>query len=210
MDLRALFRRRQPRIADPAAVAEFVDRNAAFLVQKGIYEYARARAGHYSKVLFGEPEFQEAVERSRWQAYPLGLAMVGELAEGMLRPCWGENAVVRRDAFLALVLSVFDRYPIPSVLGEAVWQEARLELDRRLQMIGLHPPKRAIDIPEPYAQEYFDLFPIHAKLRSAEFPTTRNYLRITMANIHEELEKRLDAEAVAAGLGGDAGAATSP
>jgi hypothetical protein len=61
-------------------------------------------------------------------------------------------------------------------------------------MIGLHPPKRAIDIPEPYAQEYFDLFPIHAKLRSAEFPTTRNYLRITMANIHESWKRRrLDA-----------------
>ncbi|MBM3531189.1 MAG: hypothetical protein FJX62_24205 [Alphaproteobacteria bacterium] len=197
MDLGALFRRRPPRIADRAALAEFIDRNAAFLVQKGIYEYARARAGHFSKVMFGEAGFQEAVEISRWRAYPLGLAMVGELAEGMLRPAWGDDRIVQREAFLATVMSIFDRYPVPTVLGETVWAELRAELARRLHQVGLHAPKRAIDIPEIYAQEYFDLFPIHAKLRSAEFGTTRNYLRITMANIFDELEKRLDVAAVA-------------
>ena len=48
---------------------------------------------------------------------------------------------------------------------------------RRLPLIGLHPPKRAMDIPEPFAESYFDLMPIHEKLRRSEFPTTRNYLR---------------------------------
>ena len=56
------FFRRKPPIRDLAAVATFVDENAAFLMQKGLYEYSRARAGHYAKVLFGEPEFQHAVE----------------------------------------------------------------------------------------------------------------------------------------------------
>ncbi len=67
-------------------LAQFIDENAAFLVQKGIYEYSRARAGHYAKILFREPEFAEAVERSRWAAFPLGLAMVAEVVEGILRP----------------------------------------------------------------------------------------------------------------------------
>jgi hypothetical protein len=111
MDLRALFRRRQPRIADPAA-CRFIDRNAAFLVQKGIYEYARARAGHYSKVLCSASRNFRKRSNGRAGAYPLGLAMVGEMAEGMLRPCWGDECRGSRDAFLALVLSVFDRYPI--------------------------------------------------------------------------------------------------
>lgn len=80
MDLLAWFRRR-PRISDRATLADFVDQNAAFLVQKGIYEYSRARAGHYSKVLFAEVGFREAVDEARWRAYPLGLAMVAELVE---------------------------------------------------------------------------------------------------------------------------------
>src|SRR5215207_2855552 len=64
------LRRRPPRIDAVAELSVFIDERAAFLVQKGIYEYARARAGHYSKILFREREFLDAVERARWQAYP--------------------------------------------------------------------------------------------------------------------------------------------
>ena len=62
-------------IRDTRELADFIGENSAFLIQKAIYEYSRARAGHYSKVLFAEPEFHEAVERSRWRAYPLSRAM---------------------------------------------------------------------------------------------------------------------------------------
>ena len=85
MGLFELFRRRPP-IRDAQALAEFIDRQAAFLMQKGLYEYSRARAGPYAKVLFRESGFQTAVEESRWRAYPLGLAMVAEVVEGVLRP----------------------------------------------------------------------------------------------------------------------------
>jgi len=201
MNFLAFFRRRPP-IATPAALAEFIDSNAAFLVQKGIYEYARARAGHYSKVLFGEKGFQEAVEQSRWRAYPLGLAMVAETAEGLLRPATGDDRQQQLEALCALVLSIFDRYPVPAVIGEAAWAEQRADLARRLQLIGLHPPKRAMDIPEQLARTYFDLMPIHEKLRRAEFPTTRNYLRVTLCNIHDELSKRLNVQSLAGTLRG--------
>ena len=73
------FFRSKPPIRNMSAVATFVDENAAFLMQKGLYEFARARSGHYAKVLFGEPEFQHAIEVARWRAYPLGLVIVGGL-----------------------------------------------------------------------------------------------------------------------------------
>ena len=38
--------------------------------------------------------------------------------------------------------------------------------------------------------------PIHEKLRGREFPTMRNYLRVTLCNIHDELTKRMDAQAL--------------
>jgi hypothetical protein len=195
------FFRRKPRIGDRAALAQFIDENAAFLVQKGIYEYARARAGHYAKVLFGEPEFQAAVEVARWRAYPLGLTMVAEAVEGALN-AHGAQRQAELEALGALVLAVFDRYPVPAALEEQEWKEHRAELARRLQLIGLHPPKRVMDIPEQWAQAYFDLMPIHEKLRGRDFPTTRNYLRVTLCNIHAELVERLDLPAVTASLGG--------
>ena len=80
---------------------------------------------------------------------------------------------------------------------------SRAELVRRLQLIGLHAPKRAFDICEPWTDTYFNLMPIHEKLRASEYPTIRNYLRVTLCNIHDEFTKRLDAAAVVAALRGD-------
>jgi hypothetical protein len=189
-------------IRDAQGLADFIDQHAAFLMQKGIYEYSRARAGHYAKVLFRESGFQTAVEESRWRAYPLGLAMVAELVEGVLRP-YGVERHRQLDALNRIVLSVFDRYPVPAALGEQTWSEARAELARRLQLIGLHAPKRAFDICEPWTDTYFNLMPIYEKLRRPDYPTIRNYLRVTLCNIHDEFTKRLDATAVAAALRAD-------
>jgi hypothetical protein len=199
MGLLDLFRRKPP-IRDQAAVATFIDENAAFLVQKGIYEYSRARAGHYSKVLFREPGFQSAVEISRWRAYPLGLVMVTEMVEGVLGASMPDRHAAL-DVLSRIALEVFDHYPVSPALGDETWNELRAELARQLALIGLHPPKRAMDIPEQWAQIYFELMPIHEKLRGRDFPTTRNYLRVTLCNIHDEFVKRLDMPAVAQSFG---------
>lgn len=195
------FLRRKPPIRDAAAVAEFVDQNAAFLMQKGIYEYSRARAGHYSKVLFNEPEFHQAVEVARWRAFPLGLAIVAEAVESGLSDRFGGERARTLQVLSDHVLAAFDRYPVPQALGADEWRNLRAELARRLQLIGLHPPKRVIDIPEQWTQAYFDLMPIHPKLRGRDFPTTRNYLRAQTCNIHDEFIKRLDVSAAAASFG---------
>ncbi|HXF87834.1 MAG TPA: hypothetical protein VNK48_05735 [Xanthobacteraceae bacterium] len=199
MILRALLRRRPP-IHDLPTLAAFIDQNAAFVVQKGIYEYARARAGHYAKVLFREAGFLQAVEQARWRAYPLGLAMVAELVEGALTKQDSRQRRERLDALTDLVLGVFDRYPVPQALGVETWTEARAELARRLSLIGLHPPKWAKDIPESFARAYFELMPIHEQLRGADFFTIRNYLRVSMCNIHDELIRRMDIRAIEARL----------
>lgn len=189
------FFRRKPLIHDTKALADFIDEQSAFIVQKGIYDYTQARAGHYTKVLVKEPEFIETFERSRWQAYPLGLAMVSEMVEGVLHPHTDDRRALL-DALLVLILSIFDRYPVPPPLGHGKWQEARTELARRLGQIGTHPPKPVMDIPVPYAQRYFDLMPFHKDLLTRDMPTARSYLQINLTNIRGELIKRMDAPAV--------------
>jgi hypothetical protein len=200
------FLRRRPSIRDPEALADFIDQRAAFLVQKGIYEYSRARAGHYAKVLFREAAFLEAVEQSRWCAYPLGLAMVGEVAEGVLRPYFHADRARGVEAMREFILTVFDRYQSSAQVGEPFWREARAELSRRLELIGLHSVKRVIDIPETYVQAYFDLMPIHEQLRGQDFPTIHNYLKVVLCNVHDELTKKVDAPQLARALLADASA----
>lgn len=195
-----LFRPRPP-IRDRQTLADFIDAQSAFIVQKGIYEYSRARAGHYAKVLFAEKEFAQSVEHSRWQAYPLGLSMVGEMINGVLAT--QADGMQRRqilDQLIIVVLSVFDRYPVPPSIGEAGWLAARDDLAHRLDLAGGHAPKRVMDIPDPLAEAYFAMMPIHEKLRGRDFQTTRNYLRVSLCNIHDELVERMDAAAVTAAL----------
>ena len=193
------FFKRRPPIRDAAALGDFIDRNAAFVVQKGLYEYSRARAGHYAKVLFADKGFHAAVENSRWRAYPLGLAMVAEVADNVLHSDGAADRAEGLKQLSALVLSVFDRYPIPAAIDPQTWSALRVELERRLKLIGLHPPKRAMDIPATYIHPYFDLMPIHEKLRGRDFPTTHNYLQVVLCNVHEELSDRIDLRAFGRG-----------
>jgi hypothetical protein len=48
--------------------------------------------------------------------------------------------------------------------------------------------------------------PIHEKLRGRDFQTTRNYLRVSLCNIHDELISRMDGPALERAL--TTGAAT--
>jgi len=145
---------------------------------------------------FREPSFHAAVEVSRWRAYPLGLAMVAEMVEGVLRAQVGDRDV-RLESLIALVLAVFDRYAVPPAASASrSGASSAPKLERRLQLVGLHPPKRVMDIPEQWARTYFDLMPIHENLRTRDFQRQRNYLRVSLCNIHDEFVERLDARAL--------------
>jgi hypothetical protein len=191
------FFRRNPPITNPAELADFIDTRAAFLVQKGMFDYARARSGHYAKVLLAEKEFHAAMNESRWRAYPMGLAMVGEMVEGLLRPYGGGDQRAMLDRLTPLVLGVFDRYPVPPELGAEKWAEARERLARRLDQIGTHPPKRVIDIPEQYIATYWKLMPFDESIKTNDMPTTLAYLKLTLNRMADDLTKRMDPAAMA-------------
>jgi hypothetical protein len=191
------FFRRRPPIRKVAELADFIDEQSAYLIQRYIYDYTHARAGPYSKSLLVRPDFMQAVERSRWRAYPLGLAMVGEMVEGVLRPHAGESGV-QLSIRSALVLDILIAMT-PAQIGSDVWQ-LRNRLSHKLDQLGLHPPKLVIDIPEPYAERYFNLMPFDKELLTNDLPTTRSYLRLTLTNIRDELARRMDAPGVAVAL----------
>jgi hypothetical protein len=187
------FFRRRPPIYEVGELGDFIDEQSAYLIQRYIFDYTHARTGPLSKSMFGQPNFVRHFERSRWSAFPLGLAMVGEMVEGMLRPHAGEDKRLVLDSLIVLVLDVYDRHAIPPAIEADVWRAAREELALKLDQVGLHPPKRVIDIPEPYAERYFKMMPFDEELLTNDVPTTRSYLRLTLTHIRDELEKRMNA-----------------
>lgn len=198
--------RRKPAIETAAQLAEFIDERAAFLIQKGMFDYARARSGHYAKVLLAEKDFHAAMDQARWNAFPLGLSMVGEMVEGFLRPYGGDDPRAMLDRLIPVVTGVFDRYPVPAALGAQAWSEARAALLLRLERIGTHPPKRVIDIPEPYIDAYWKLMPFDERIKTDDKPTTLAYLKMTLSRMADELTQRMDAAAMARTLEATAGA----
>ncbi|MGE0563391.1 MAG: hypothetical protein AB7O50_02640 [Pseudolabrys sp.] len=199
MGILDLFRRPAP-IADRAGLMDFVDAQAAFLGQKGVFEYSRAAAGPYGNILFNDKGFLAAVEVSRWQSYPLGLMMVGEMVEGELRRAAADRATQIREELAKIILGVFDRYATPPVVDAVAWQEARNEIDREFGAAALHPIRRIADIPARYAGRYVGVMPIHEKLRSKDTGTIHNYLKSNLINMHDIFVRRADLPALVARL----------
>jgi hypothetical protein len=196
-----LFRRATP-IAERDALMDFLDAQAAFLAQKGMFEYSRARAGPYGNILFNDKMFLAELEKARWKAFPVSLAMIGEAVEGALRPVAGD----RRDRVLhgvrAAALGIIDRYPAPAALRAGVWAEARRQLDHDLTLVSLHGIKRVMDIPVRYVDRYVAAMPIHEKLRAKDAPTIHNYLKANLCNVHDVFVRRANIPALVESLTG--------
>lgn len=190
---------RKPVIDTREKLVEFLDSRSAFLIQKNIFDYARARAGPYFSQIIKEQAFKDSVEVSRWSGYPTGLAALAEIVRGVLFDAAERKPL--NDAISSAALAAFDKYPVPAVLGEETWKKARETLIERLALIDSHPPKFAKDVILPYAQVLYDSQPIHEELRKRDFEMIQAQLRINLVTMHVEFEKRMNKAALLSDLG---------
>src|SRR5688500_16946067 len=112
---------RRPRLTSSADLGIFLDRQAAFLSQQCLTEFCRVRRGVYWAKLFSEFAFQEALTRATWMGYTPALAMVAELAEGMLRPEAQGREADLRSAIERCALSVRSGHILPELVDAAAW-----------------------------------------------------------------------------------------
>src|SRR3989304_2082103 len=107
--------RRPPPIDDRPALVEFLDSHAAFLTQKGIFDFSRAVSGPSFSSLVREATFMAAVDEARWKSYPLALSCVVEMVDGVLCPL-AKGAMPLAEALQAAAFEIIDRYPVPTTL----------------------------------------------------------------------------------------------
>jgi hypothetical protein len=192
--------KRPPPIDDRPALLEFIDSRAAFLTQKGIFDFSRAAAGPSFSQLIKEPAFAEAVDEARWKSYPLTLFCVVEMADGVMRPM-ATGAMPLAEALQAAAFEIIDRYPTPKSIDPAAWAEARAALGLRIIHVALHPPKYVKDIPLQIASQFHDNLPIHERLRGSASEIVTNNLRTGLIRVHKEFTERADCAALVAALG---------
>lgn len=198
MGLFDLFRRR-PRIGDVEATVAFVRSRASFLVQKCVWEYARARAGTNWEKLFHEAEFKAAIDLATWSNLPLALAYLMEMIEGEARArVAGERARLTEGVVIVAEQAVVGFAP-PDSAAQAFAGEAAA-IGPRLRRVALAAVKPVRDIPLASHGEFMGRLPIHASLRALDAELVRNNLRLFLCSIHAEWVKTADLDAVAAAL----------
>ena len=196
--------RRPPPIDDHPALVEFLDSHAAFLTQKGIFDFSRAVSGPSFSSLVREEGFMAAVDEARWKSYPLTLSCVVEMVDGVLRPL-AEGAMPLAEALQAAAFEIIDRYPVPKPIEPTAWAEARAALGLRIIHVALHPPKRVKDIPLQIAPQFYDNLPIHQRLRGSANEIVTSNLRTNLIRMHEEFTGRANVAALVKALGVAAG-----
>jgi hypothetical protein len=195
--------RSPPPIVDRPALVDYLDTRAAFIVQKGIFEFSRAAAGMMFSSLIKEQAFIDAMDQSRWKSYPLGLAIIAELVHGVLRP-EAAGAMPLAEVLKVAAFEAIDRYPVPKPIGAEAWAEARDTLGQRVVHIALHPRKAVKDIPIPFADQFFANLPIHERLRGRDTTIVTSNLRTTLITLHEDFERRAVVAALVRALGVEA------
>jgi hypothetical protein len=194
-----LFRKPAP-VANVVALADFIDERAAFVVQKCVFEYARARSGTMSQKLFKEQGFRDAVEAARWINYPIGLV---DVAEAVLSTLRDDGTTVGPDAVEGLIRTAevpTRRYPVPEGFPADFWETTRTKVAERLKRASLAPPRLVKDIPKDTARAFFDNLPIHPELRKNDFDLIRNTLAVNLCRASDDLSQRLDKPALLTSL----------
>lgn len=200
MSLLDAILRRKKMIASWAAVEDFVDGRAAFLVNRSMYEYSRARAGILAEKLFREASFKAAIEEGRWRAFPVSLANVLELVDGHLRAAAAGREAALLEALVAVGRNVLARYACPEGIEPAWWSGRGEAVETRIRLAALADPKPPQDIPKATFDEIFAQVPIHPDLMKLDREVVLNHMRGMMVNIAAEAAGEMDRAALVAAL----------
>ena len=201
--LKGLLRRE--RIASPDDVQRFMAQRAAFIAQKCVIEYCRARAGINWQRLFSEEPFQRAVHAAAWRAWALTLCDVTQMLHALLRPhVPSEEEQALLDALEHLAMRVIAgetaRQPLPAQLPASFVQDTKERLRALLRELRGSTPLPVKDIPRARAKELFDIIPIHADLKAPDEDYVFNTLRVYLVRAADDLRAAADMPALARAL----------
>jgi hypothetical protein len=185
--------------ADPAAFAEFLRRQAAFVAQKTVIDYCRVKAGRQERRLFADGDFQAALRHCRWQVYFGSLADVSAMAEAWLRP----HAPGREAALAAALVVLHGRMldaDAPPQEERAAAAAARDAFPRHLEMLQAAPPAPAQRLALLAEAPLLATIPVAPEQRIGETPAIRGALRFHVVSTQQEMERRFDPAALAGAL----------
>jgi hypothetical protein len=187
------------RSADPARLAAFLARHAAFVTQKTVLDYCRVKAGPREARMFAEPDFAAALNHCRWQTFAGAAQDVVAMAEAWLRPhASGREAALA--AALARIGAGILHDPEAPPEQRADLEAAANSLPRHLAQLQLAAPKQADKLPLLAQPTLLATLPIHPDQRIGETPAITGALRFHIVSAQQEMERAFDPPGLAAAL----------
>lgn len=192
------FSRRRPpqRVAGYGAFLDFLESRGAFLSQKCVYEYCRARTGLNWDKLMLEPAFLAACEISRWEAFAAALGDIAVYCEGRLRPAEPLLRTRLADRMTAAVATVLARHPLPAHLPGG-WHDELAALRERLAEAQLAPPQGAAAVARTGGARIHAALPLHKDMTKHDRELVTNAVRFNFSRIADDMEAQIDFAAVA-------------
>ena len=127
---RLLRRRKSPPVTTADGLADFLSAQTAYVAQRTVIEYCRARAGLNWDKLFAERSFLERLEVCRWEGYAVVLAELAELALIRLRRDGAADPQAYLPALVQSAHAALLRHPVPS--HRASWSDAADAIEQHL------------------------------------------------------------------------------
>jgi hypothetical protein len=195
---------RRPRIDSLAALAEVMTAQSAFVAQKCTIDYCQARTGLNWPMLEKEAPFRAALDRARWEAYPLVLSDIGIMIEGLLRPFVPEHAkVVFAHWLVSTYADGLDRYGPPRHRGpDATWADDIEHFRRRLGQAQMAAPRPVHEVGGESGAALHKLMPIHPTLTGFDKHMIANNVKMRLCRVYEDLERQAAFGTIAAELPG--------
>jgi hypothetical protein len=195
---RHLSRRRWPSVTAGPELADFFAAQTAYVAQRSVIEYCRARAGLNWDKLFSEQLFLERLEVCRWEAYAVVLAELAELALTRLRRDGTADPETYLPALAAAAQAALLRHPVPG--HRTSWADAADAIERHLARALLAAPRPVHLLGVHSADTIFDLLPIHAELRPEDREMFQNSVRFAICGVSEVMARCFDLPALEASL----------
>jgi hypothetical protein len=192
---RLLTRKSRPPVATLAELADFLAAQTAYVSQRTVLEYCRARTGLNWDKLYREQAFVDSLEVCRWEAYAEVLAEVAELALIVLR----QQSPVEPQLYLPGVASAAHaallRHPVPG--HRTSWDAASAAVGHHLAQSLLATPRAVHLTGFGAADAIFAHLPIHPDLRREDHEMFRNSMRFALCRVFDEITRRFDVPALA-------------
>ncbi len=184
-----------------AALHTLLSRQAAFLSQRSVVDYARNELGSLSAQAFADPRFQEKLAVCRWEGFAAALADMVVLVQARLITADGDSARPGIDDRLGdLYVAMLADYPVPEHRAQG-WGAEIAGLRARL---ALRPPGPAS--PPAFAEAtgamVFELLPFSPRDPVENRMVLENAFAFGLISFNDSLGRHLVIDALRTQLSG--------